>query len=40
MFNTFKKKGATGYDLYNIYDEIHDETVQNINELNKELLQK
>ena len=27
IFNTFRKKGDTGYDLYNLYDEIYDETV-------------
>ena len=40
MANTFKRKGDAGYDIYNVRDQIEDVTVSNINENNKELVQK
>ena len=38
MLNTFRKKGGTAHDMFNLYDEIFEETVHNVNENNKEML--
>ena len=38
MQNTFKKPGDTGHDIYNVRDAIFDQTVQNVNEQNVEIL--
>ena len=38
MLHTFRKKGGTGHDMFNLYDEIFEETVHNINENCKEML--